>query len=200
MNTTTKIALVFAFFACFGLAQGPAKADATEAQAFVQKNQDEVSKLLRKPASQSRDAEISKTLDQLLDYDELSKRALEKNWDSVEKKKRDEFVRLLHALVEKQHKKNLKSTLNFDVKYLSADGSDDVAMVKTEARSRKNKRTPPVQIDYSLHRTVDGWRVYDIATDGVSLVENYNRQFRRIIRKDGFDGLLERMNKKLNEN
>ena len=41
------------------------------------------------------------------------------------------------------------------------------------------------------------WRVYDIITDGVSLVKNYRRQFRRIIRDEGWDGLIDRMQKKL---
>ena len=41
------------------------------------------------------------------------------------------------------------------------------------------------------------WRVFDVVTDGVSLVHNYQQQFRRIITRDGFDTLLQRMRDRL---
>ena len=43
------------------------------------------------------------------------------------------------------------------------------------------------------------WKVFDIFTDDVSLVKNYKRQFRRVIKEEGWKGLIERMEKKLNE-
>jgi phospholipid transport system substrate-binding protein len=36
----------------------------------------------------------------------------------------------------------------------------------------------------------DGWKVYDISVDDVSLVTNYRSSFSRAIRKDGVDGLI----------
>ena len=41
------------------------------------------------------------------------------------------------------------------------------------------------------------WKVFDIFTDDVSLVRNYKRQFRRVIKDEGWDGLIDRMEKKL---
>ena len=41
------------------------------------------------------------------------------------------------------------------------------------------------------------WKVFDIFTDDVSLVKNYKRQFRRVIKEEGWNGLIERMEKKL---
>ena len=42
------------------------------------------------------------------------------------------------------------------------------------------------------------WKVFDIFTDEVSLVKNYKRQFRRVIKEEGWSGLIGRMEKKLN--
>jgi phospholipid transport system substrate-binding protein len=44
---------------------------------------------------------------------------------------------------------------------------------------------------------VDGkWQIYDIVTEGSSLIRNYRNQFRRVIEKKGFDELLRRMKAK----
>ncbi len=43
----------------------------------------------------------------------------------------------------------------------------------------------------------DEWKVFDIFTDEVSLVKNYKRQFRRVIKEEGWSGLIGRMEKKL---
>ena len=45
----------------------------------------------------------------------------------------------------------------------------------------------------------DRWLVYDLITDEQSMLENYRAEFNKIINKDGFDTLLKRMTKKLEE-
>ena len=45
----------------------------------------------------------------------------------------------------------------------------------------------------------DRWVVYDVITDEQSMLENYRAEFNKIINKEGFDALLKRMKKKLNE-
>jgi phospholipid transport system substrate-binding protein len=50
--------------------------------------------------------------------------------------------------------------------------------------------TQPVAIDYSMERTVAGWKVYDIAVGGVSLIANYRTEFSKVLREDGVEGLI----------
>jgi phospholipid transport system substrate-binding protein len=87
--------------------------------------------------------------------------------------------------------------LSFEVQYLGETAQDDSVVVRTRARSRENRRAQPVEIDYLMHRDANGWRVYDVTTDGVSLVDNYRGQFNRIIDRDGFDGLLRKMQSRI---
>ena len=75
---------------------------------------------------------------------------------------------------------------------------DDGVKVKSSARSVKKKRQPPITIDYSMSPAGKEWKVFDIFTDDVSLVKNYKRQFRRVIKDEGWNGLIDRMEKKLN--
>ncbi len=42
-----------------------------------------------------------------------------------------------------------------------------------------------------------GWQVYDIKIEGVRLLRNYKAQFKSILRKDKFEGLVEILEKKI---
>ncbi|MGO4576399.1 phospholipid-binding protein MlaC [Cupriavidus sp. 2TAF22] len=48
----------------------------------------------------------------------------------------------------------------------------------------------PLQIDYRLHKTTEGWRVYDLNVLGAWLVQTYRQQFNDIIQQGGVDGLI----------
>lgn len=148
-------------------------------------------------AQQARVQRLSRALEDLLDLPELSRRSLADHWDGLQPAQRDEFVSLLSQLVQQSYRKNLETTLDFAVRYTAEAPLADGVLVRTLARSKTNRRAPEVSIDYALHRDASGFRVYDVTTDGVSLVENYRRQFDRIIRRDGWASLIERMRKKL---
>jgi phospholipid transport system substrate-binding protein len=49
----------------------------------------------------------------------------------------------------------------------------------------------PVAIDYSMAKTPGGWKVYDVAVGGVSLVTTYRDIFAAEVRGGGIDGLIE---------
>ena len=73
-----------------------------------------------------------------------------------------------------------------------------IEFIPTTIKGNAHRRQPPISIDYSMSPADDEWKVFDIFTDEVSLVKNYKRQFRRVIREEGWDGLIGRMEKKLN--
>lgn len=181
----------------------PASAQAEgPATKFLQARHASVERILREPAQDAkdhtaRDRKLNEALGRLLDFDELSRRALAAHWETLSAVQRSEFVSLLARLVERSYQRNLESTLDFAIRYTSEASEERGIVVRTVARSRKNRRAPEVSIDYTLASATDGFRVYDVTTDGVSLVENYRRQFDRIIKRDGWDALMERMRKKL---
>ncbi len=48
----------------------------------------------------------------------------------------------------------------------------------------------PIDINYRMEKTDAGWKVYDVAIGGVSLVQNYRSSFNTEIQKSGIDGLI----------
>jgi phospholipid transport system substrate-binding protein len=76
-----------------------------------------------------------------------------------------------------------------EIIYLPTEGSlesGDVT-VRTEI---EQKGGFPIPLNYSLKLTGQGWKVYDISVDDISLVTNYRSSFSRQIRKNGVDGLI----------
>jgi phospholipid transport system substrate-binding protein len=54
----------------------------------------------------------------------------------------------------------------------------------------------PVLIDYSMRKTDQGWKIYDIVVEGVSLVLTYRSEFDAVVKQDGIDGLIKRLSSK----
>ena len=50
---------------------------------------------------------------------------------------------------------------------------------------------------FHWRKTAKGWRVVDVSFDGASLVKDYQNQFGRIIRKEGTDAFLNRLQARL---
>lgn len=48
----------------------------------------------------------------------------------------------------------------------------------------------PLDVNYSMEKSGDGWKVYDVVIGGISLVQNYRGSFNSEIQKGGIDGLI----------
>jgi phospholipid transport system substrate-binding protein len=177
---------------------GLSAAEAVRAEQFIRTKHNKVRAVLRKPDTPKRGEELTVLLGEFLDYDRLTRLSLDKEWNKRSPRERQQFVSLLRQLVERQYQRNMESTLQYKVKWVGTEPIETGVTVKSSARSVKKKRQPPITIDYSMSPAGKEWKVFDIFTDEVSLVKNYKRQFRRVIKDEGWDGLIGRMEKKLN--
>jgi phospholipid transport system substrate-binding protein len=133
----------------------------------------------------------------MIDYDDLAKRSMDKNWDSLTPAQRKEFTSLLKQLVQRSYERNIKGILDWNVEYLDEEPATPGVTVHSRATSKNNPRAEPVSIDYRIVNSTGNYRVYDIVTEGSSLVNNYKNQFNRILQKDGYDALIRRMKAKV---
>ena len=69
----------------------------------------------------------------------------------------------------------------------------------TETTVRNQYQRPgqqPVNVEYSMRKTEEGWKIYDITVEGVSLVLTFRSEFENIARSSGIDGLIKKMQEK----
>jgi phospholipid transport system substrate-binding protein len=176
----------------------PAWADES-AEAFLKNRQTELNGLLKQGKSAAVDQKVEKAFDAMLDYETLAKQSLDEHWASLSEAERVEFQGVLKQLVRNAYRRNLRRTLDYDVEFKGESKAKAGILVRTVAKSRSNAREEPISIDYLLHKVGPGWRVFDIVTEGSSLVNNYRSQFNRVIKKKGFAELMRRMKGKLDK-
>ncbi len=53
-------------------------------------------------------------------------------------------------------------------------------------------------VAFSMEKTDDGWKIYDLTYEGVSMAKNYHSQFSSLIRQVGVTGLIQKLEQKNN--
>ena len=65
--------------------------------------------------------------------------------------------------------------------------------------SMTGARVAEIPVNYKVYLKDGSWLVYDVIIEGVSLISNYRSSYQEIVKKDGFDGLLAKIEEKIRE-
>lgn len=152
---------------------------------------------LLKQSSPENDKKIAAIFDEMLDYGALAENSLGSEWAARSDAEKAQFSDLLKQLVKKAYERNLKKIINYNVDYIGEDPATGAVMVKTKAKSKTDAREEPIEIVFKMVEKGGKWKVNDIVTEGVSLVSSYKSQFTKIVKKDGFPALIQKMKDKL---
>ncbi len=80
-----------------------------------------------------------------------------------------------------------------EVKPAQAKSGQDEVIVKTTV---KDSGKPPIAIDYLMAKSADGWKVFDVVVENLSLVTNYRGSFASEVSRSGVDGLIKVLDEK----
>ena len=123
-----------------------------------------------------------------VNFTRMTASAVGRNWRQAtpaqQKQLQDEFKTLLVRTYSGALSQVKEQTVN--VKPLRAATTDTEVLVRTEVLGRGD----PVQLDYRMEKTANGWKIYDLNVLGVWLVETYRTQFAQEINARGVDGLI----------
>jgi len=76
--------------------------------------------------------------------------------------------------------------------YVGETVDGQFATVRSKVITRRNTETP---LDYRLHLKDGRWKVYDILIDHVSFVSLYRSEFARIMQRENYAALIDRLRK-----
>jgi phospholipid transport system substrate-binding protein len=127
-----------------------------------------------------------------ISFEEMGRTALGPHWESLTPEQHKEFVDVFSEIVRTQSLGDL-DPYRAQVEYESVTVTGRSAIAKTKATYKK----VPTQVDYSFKKMGDTWYVTDIALDEVGTAENYARSFQTVIRKRGFESLMQSLYKRL---
>lgn len=124
------------------------------------------------------------------DFKRMTQLAVGKFWRQATPAQQDALVKEFRTLLVRTYSTSLTAYKNqtIDYKPLKMQPGDTDVTVKTVVSQPGGQ--PPIPIDYSLQKNADGWKVYDVVVDNISLVTNYRGSFANEIRQSGIDGLI----------
>ena len=166
----------------------------------LQKPMDAIIGILKDPQYNAKDKKeaqrekLWKVVRGFFDFREMSKRSLGSNWKRFNPGQQDQFTDVFSTLLGNIYLNKVQGGYHDEkVLYLSEEIiKDKKAVVKTKI-VRENAEIP---MDYHMRLQGKKWKVYDIIIEGVGLVKNYRTQFKKILRKESPDKLIERLKKK----
>lgn len=128
-------------------------------------------------------------------FERVSRLVLGKNYTTASKDQQTAFQNEFRTLLLHTYASALSKYRNqkIDFKPLRAQPTDTKVTVKTEIIQPGGQ---PIAIDYRLAKEPNGWKVYDIVIENISLVVNYRDQFNNEIKQNGMDGLIKRLAEK----
>jgi phospholipid transport system substrate-binding protein len=133
----------------------------------------------------------------VLKVSEISQKALGKYWSKHSEEQQKQFQTLLGNLfVHVAFPSSAKFFANLKIVYGKTKSKKDMMVVPLTVVHEKEGE---LDIVFSLKQTEADWQVVDVILDGVSMRNNLRSQFYKILKKNDFKGLIQRMEKKLKE-
>ena len=132
---------------------------------------------------------VEKVTAKHLDFREMAKRCLGSTWNTLSGNQKNEFTHLFGELLKAHYANHLddfaKTTVTYEGETCSAEASEVRIVVV-----RPNDRIP---VSFRLRQKPEGWMIYDMNIDGVSMVSNFSTQFSRALVTGSYQGLVARL-------
>jgi phospholipid transport system substrate-binding protein len=136
----------------------------------------------------------------MFDFELIAKRATGRfHWEnSFTAQQRQEFTDLFAEFLGN----NYLTRINETVKGLKVEYLDEViddSGRRAKVRTKVPESNSDVAVDYSMGSRAGKWKIYDVYVEGVSLVQNYQSQFRSLFDKESAAQVIDRLRRKIEE-
>jgi phospholipid transport system substrate-binding protein len=131
----------------------------------------------------------------LIDFQELSRRALNRHWDARTDQERADFVDVFRQLIRNSSVRKLGVYRADSVTYRPPETSDDAATVVTLAY----KDGKSAEVVYHMHKVGGEWKAYDVVVDGSSTLRTYRDSFNKEIARGSYEAMYAKLVDRLAE-
>jgi phospholipid transport system substrate-binding protein len=141
--------------------------------------------------------EIHTLINEVFDWQELSRRTLGREWKKFTPDQQKEFVSLFEDLLENIYADRILAYTHEKIEFgKETELKKGRVEVESYIITTDNKKVP---LFYRMTNKSGQWRVYDIVIEGVSMVKNYRGQFRQILSKKKPEDLLQTLREKVKD-
>ena len=140
------------------------------------------------------DALVGNVLLPNFDTEYAARLVLGQSWRTATPEQRKRFVdAFYHSLLRNYGAALVDFTADrFVVLPYKGDPGDTTATVRTEVKKASGDKVP---VNFSLHKTPDGWKAWDVVIEGISYVKSFRTDFASEIQQKGLDDVINRLEK-----
>jgi phospholipid transport system substrate-binding protein len=141
--------------------------------------------------------EIRTIINEVFDWQELSRRTLGREWKKFKPDQQKEFVSLFEELLQNIYADRILAYTSEKIEFgKETELKKGRVEVESYIITADNKKVP---LFYRMTNKSGQWRVYDVVIEGVSMVKNYRGQFRQILSTKKPEDLLQTLRDKVKE-
>jgi phospholipid transport system substrate-binding protein len=130
-----------------------------------------------------------------IDFEDATRLAVGRAWSQATPEQKKRLVSEFRNMLVRTYSNAIQAYQGQTLKVLPSRGEPkgDEATVRTQFVRAGGQ---PLPIDFQMRKTEKGWKVFDIAVEGVSLVLTYRSEFDVVVKQEGIDGLIKRLAQK----
>lgn len=143
-------------------------------------------------------AKVRQLVDRVLlphfDTEYAARLVLGRNWNGASPEQRRRFVNGFYQSLLRSYGGALVDFTADRLKVLPYRGDANATTATIRTQVRKNDGTT-VAVNYSLRRTEQGWKAWDVIIEGISYVRSFRDDFSAEVDRNGLDALINRLEK-----
>jgi phospholipid transport system substrate-binding protein len=133
---------------------------------------------------------IRQIIQKSFDFNRMAQKSLGSVYGRLTAGQRQQFVSTFSHLFQDSYTRLVLDFLKKETIRYHKERREGTGTRVNTTMIRTNETIP---VDYLLRPQGQGWLLYDVIVDGVSILDNYQRQFTQVIRTNSFEFLLNKM-------
>jgi phospholipid transport system substrate-binding protein len=130
-----------------------------------------------------------------IDFEEATRLAVGRAWKQASPEQRKILIDEFRKMLVRTYSNGIESYQGQTMKILPSRGKQggEDATVRAQFIRAGGQ---PLPLEFQARKTPQGWKLYDISIEGVSLVLTYRSEFDAVVKQGGIDALIKRLREK----
>lgn len=179
--------------ACMLCAPGPAVTSPDDAAELVREVIAETTDVLRQTANGAREREthFRRLLAQYFDLALITRFVVGRHWRSANDGQKREFAQVFEQHIVKVYASRLSGYQDekIEIRNITARTERDTIVATEVIRDTDD----PLRLDWLVRKRDGGYKIIDVAAEGVSMLASKRSEFSSVIAREGMDGLIDRL-------
>ena len=135
---------------------------------------------------------VERTLLPNFDVDHSARLVLGKHWRTATPAQRQRFIDAFYGSLMTNYGDAMLEFTGDRIRVLPSTVAPDAtsAVVRTEVKRSNGQKIP---VNYSMRKTEEGWKAWDVVIEGISYVKSFREDFGAEIDQKGLDAVIQRL-------